>query len=144
MSDPFSIVAGVFGIIAPALDTTKHLLDDLKNISEAPAIVSTLSQDIGFVETSLESLKGVNEQEWIALGTTVVEQSRTAIKSCTKSCTDFRADLQRWTRHSHESEMSRRDRVSIGIFRQNHIRAMSERLQKYRTTLNLVVSIAAL
>lgn len=144
MAEPFSIAAGVVGILVPALNTTRNLLDDLKKISEAPAIVSSLSQEIGFVETSLESLKGVNEQEWIALGTTVVEQSQTAIESCTKSCTEFRADLQRWTRHSNEGEISRRDRASIGIFQRDHIKAMSERLQKCQTTLNLVVTTATL
>lgn len=95
MADPFSIVAGVFGIIVPSLDATRHLLDNLKKISEAPAIVHDLSQDIGFVETTLDSLKTVSGQEWIALGTPVIEQSRTAIESCTKSCTEFRTDLQR-------------------------------------------------
>lgn len=144
MSDPFSIVAGVLGIIAPALDTTKHLLDDLKKISEAPATVKTLRQDNGFVETTLESLKTVSEQEWIALGTTIIQQSQTVIKSCTKSCTEFRGDLKVWTRHSNEDDISLRDRTSIGIFRQNRIKAMSEQLQKYRTALNIVVSTATL
>lgn len=144
MADPFSIVAGVFGIIVPALDTTRHLLDDLKKISEAPAIVNDLSQDIGFVETTLESLKTVSEQEWIALGTTLIEQSRTAIESCTKSCAEFRTELQRWTRHSNEGDISWRDRASIGIFQRDQIKVMSRQLQKYRTTLNLVVSTATL
>ncbi|KAF3768255.1 hypothetical protein M406DRAFT_326835 [Cryphonectria parasitica EP155] len=126
MADPFSIAAGAFGIIVPALHATRLLLDDLQKISEAPSTME------------------ISPPQWAALGATVVEQSKNAITSCTKSCTEFRTDLQRWTRHSNEGDISWRDRASLDLFRQNQIKAMSDQLQKYRTTLNLVVSTAIL
>lgn len=144
MADPFSIAAGVVGVVIPALHATRLLLDDLQKISEAPSALETLGQDVGFVEATLKSLQTVSEPQWTAIGTTVVEQSSQAITCCTKSCTEFRTDLQRWTRHSHEGDISWWDRASLGLFRQDQIKAMSEQLQKYRTTLNLVVSTATL
>ncbi|KAH8742292.1 hypothetical protein F5883DRAFT_80395 [Diaporthe sp. PMI_573] len=144
MADPFSIAAGVVGVVVPALHATRLLLDDIQKISEAPSTVETLGQDVGFVEATLKSLETVSEPQWTTLGPTVVKQSSNAITCCTKSCTEFRTDLQRWTRHSNEGDISWRDRASLGLFRQNQIKAMSEQLQKYRTTLNLVVSIATL
>lgn len=144
MADPLSIAAGVVGVVIPALHATRLLLDDIQKISEAPSTIESLGQDVGFVEATLKSLETVSEPQWTALGATVFEQSKNAIACCTKSCTEFRTDLQRWTRHSDEGNISRRDRASLGLFRQNQIKAMSEQLQKYRTTLNLVISTAIL
>ncbi|KAH7010789.1 uncharacterized protein B0I36DRAFT_257120 [Microdochium trichocladiopsis] len=99
MADPFSITAGVIGIVAPALHTTRLLLNDLRKISEAPSVVSALCEDVSFVEGTLESLAAVSEQQWRALGVVVAKQSEHAIAACTTSCAEFRTDLQRWTRH---------------------------------------------
>lgn len=144
MADPFSIATGVVGIVIPALHATRLLLDDLRKISEAPSTVKALRDDVGFVEGTLESLKAVSQPQWTALGTTVAEQSEHAIASCTASCTEFRADLQRWTRHSTGGDISWRDKASLGFFRESQIKAMSEQLQKYRATLTLVISTATL
>lgn len=144
MADPLSIAAGLVGIVVPALHATRLLLDDLQKISEAPSTVETLRQDVGFLEATLKSLETVSQPEWTALGATVAQQSSIAITCCTKSCIEFRTDLQRWTRHSDEGDISWRDRASLGLFRQNQIKAMSEQLQKYRASLNLVVSTATL
>lgn len=144
MADPFSITTGVVGIVVPALHATRLLLDDLRKISDAPSTVEALREDVGFVEATLESLKAAGQPQWTALGATVAEQSEHAITSCTASCTKFRADLQRWTRHSTGSDISWRDRAGLGFFRESQIKAMSEQLQKYRATLTLVVSTATL
>lgn len=144
MADPLSITAGVIGITVPALHATRLLLNDLRKISEAPSAVGALCEDVSFVEGTLESLEAVSQQQWTALGVTVTEQSKHAITACTASCTEFRNDLQRWTRHSTEHGFSWRDRFSLGFFRENQIKAMSEQLQKYRTTLTLLISTATL
>ena len=49
MADPFSITAGIAGIAAPALHGTRILLDDLRKISDAPALVKALEGDISLV-----------------------------------------------------------------------------------------------
>ena len=46
MADPFSIGAGVVGIIVPALDGTRLLLDDLQCIIDAPRAIETLKEDL--------------------------------------------------------------------------------------------------
>jgi hypothetical protein len=144
MADPFSITVGVIGIITPALHATRLLLEDLRKITEAPATVRALGQDVSFVEGTLESLAAVSQPQWTALGETVAAQSKNAITACTTSCTEFRKDLQRWTRHSTDGGMAWRDRVSLGLFRENQIKAMSGQLEKYRTTLNIIISTATL
>ncbi|KAH7010825.1 uncharacterized protein B0I36DRAFT_400738, partial [Microdochium trichocladiopsis] len=71
--DPLSVIAGVIGIVAPALHVTRLLLNDLRKISEAPSVVSALCEDVSFIEGMLESLEAVSQQQWTALGMTVAK-----------------------------------------------------------------------
>jgi hypothetical protein len=125
-------------ILVTALHAARLLLDDLRKISEAPSTVVTLTRDVGSVEVTLKSLLAVSGPQWIALGETVVEKSREVITSCTKSCTDFRTDLEKWTHNSSEGGISLRDRAGLYIYPQNQIQAMSEEVRNYSTTLELV------
>ncbi|KAI0837518.1 hypothetical protein F5Y06DRAFT_297374 [Hypoxylon sp. FL0890] len=97
MTDPFSIVTGTVGVLAPAIHWTRLLFEDLQNISDAPAVVEALKGDLLSVKMTLESLQGVTEAEWATLAG-----------------------------------------------RGTPTASMSEQLQKYQITLNLVISTATL
>ncbi|KAI1302223.1 hypothetical protein F5Y03DRAFT_212701 [Xylaria venustula] len=144
MPEPFSIAAGVVGILAPAVHWTRLLLLDLQNILDAPVVVKSLEGDFQLIETTLHSLEAITEQQWAALGASVIEQSTITITTCTESCKNFRANLQEWTRHSDEGKLSWRDRTNVGFLKQSQIRAMSEKLHGYQLSLNLVISTATL
>jgi Fungal N-terminal domain of STAND proteins len=144
MADPLSIGAGVVGIIVPALHGTRLLLGDLRCIVDAPKAIETLKEDLCSVEMALTSLQAVKDVEWELLGNTVVEQSKATINTCTKACDMFRADLQRWTKHSDEGKLSWQDRANVGFFKQHRIRAISDQLQTCRISINSVVGIATL
>src|SRR5437588_8263880 len=144
MADPFSVGAGVVGIIVPALHGTRRLLDDLRCIIDAPKAIETLKEDLCSVEMALISLQAVKDVEWELLGNTVVEQSKVTINTCTKACDMFRADLQRWTKHSGEGKLSWQDRANVGFFKQRRIKAISDQLQTCQISINSVVGIATL
>lgn len=144
MADPLSITASVVGLTVPALHGTRLLLDDLQQLKDAPKTVKRLVEDVRSVDTALELVKGVGDREWELLGAGVAEQSKTTITSCTQACNLFRADLQRWTRHSDDGKLAWQDRASVGFFKQGQIKAMSEQLSNCKLTINSVVSIATL
>jgi len=144
MADPLSIGAGVVGIIVPALHGARLLLDDLRCIIDAPKAIETLKEDLCSVEMALTSLQAVKDVEWELLGNTVVEQSKATINTCTKACDMFRADLQRWTKHSDEGKLSWQDRANVGFFKQRRIKAISDQLQTCQISINSVVGIATL
>jgi hypothetical protein len=144
MPDPLSISAGVVGIAVPALHGIRLLLEDLKQLQEAPKTVKRLLEDAQSVDTSLKLLQGVEKREWDLLGASVLEESKTTISSCTQACDLFRTDLQRWTRHSQGGKLAWQDRTSVGFFKQGQIKAMSEQLQNCKLSINSVVSIATL
>jgi hypothetical protein len=144
MTDPLSVAASVVGVIVPALHGTRLLLDDLQSIIDAPKAVETLKEDLCSVDTALESLRAVKDPEWESLGDAVVEQSKAIISTSVRACDMFRADLQRWTRHSDEGRLSWQDRANVGFFKQRRIKAISDQLQTCKISINSVVSIAIL
>jgi hypothetical protein len=144
MADPLSITANVVGIIVPALHGTRLLLEDLQQLKDAPKTVKRLVEDVHSVDAALRLLQSVEEREWSLLGASVAEHSQTTISSCTQACDLFRADLQRWTRHSEDGKLAWQDRASVGFFKQGQIRAMSEQLSNCKLTINSVVGIATL
>lgn len=144
MADPLSITASIVGIIVPALHGTRLLLDDLQQLKDAPKTVNRLADNVHSVDAALQSLRSIDEREWSLLGEDVVKQSETTINSCTQACDLFRADLQRWTKHSEGGKLSWQDQVKVGFFKQGQIKAMSEQLSNCRLAINSIVSIATL
>lgn len=142
MGEPLSSAAGVVGIVFPAMHGTRQLLNDIEKIRGAPATVAGLKKELEGVFLATERLNKVDPSELIALG--VTNQSLSAIKTCDEACDTFRKNLQRWTRHSEDGKMSWRDRINVGFFQDENIKALSERLQSCKSTLILAVSTANL
>ncbi|POR32819.1 Uncharacterized protein TPAR_07000 [Tolypocladium paradoxum] len=142
--DPFSIAAGVVGIVAPTLHCVRRLMGDLQNIVDAPGAVKSLADDLLTIDKALTSLQTVSDSQWASLGDAVVNQSKSTMTLCTQSCDKFRAALGRWTRHSGDGKLSWQDRAVIGVFKQGQIQSMSKQLQNCNITLTSVVSIATL
>jgi hypothetical protein len=144
MADPLSVAASIVGVTVPALHCTRLLLDDLQGIIDAPKSVESLKEDLRSVDLAIKSLQAVHDSEWKLLGGTVADESKLAISSCTRACDTFRADLQRWTRHSEEGKLSWKDRTNVGFFKQRQMKSTAEQLQACKLTINSVVGIATL
>jgi len=144
MADPLSITASIVGIIVPALHGTRLLLVDLQQLNDAPKTIKRLTDDVQSVLSTLELLKGVEERDWKSLGQNVAAQSKATISSCTQACNLFRADLQKWTRHSEDGKLTWLDRANVGFFKKDQAKAMSEQLQSCRLAINLNVGVATL
>ncbi|KAL5330959.1 hypothetical protein ACEPPN_000486 [Leptodophora sp. 'Broadleaf-Isolate-01'] len=144
MADPLSITASIVGIVGPALHGTRLLLEDLQQLKDAPKTVKRLVEDVRSVGAALELLQSVEEREWGLLGAGVAEQAETTISSSTQACNLFRADLQKWTRHSEDGKLAWLDRANVGFFKKDQVKAMSEQLQSCKLAINLIVGVATL
>jgi len=69
--DPFSITAGVVGIVAPTLHCVQLLIEDLQHIAEVPNTVTALSNNLQLVGLALASVQTVIDLQWKSLGDTV-------------------------------------------------------------------------
>ncbi|KAK3364217.1 hypothetical protein B0T25DRAFT_60021 [Lasiosphaeria hispida] len=142
--DPLSITAGVVGIVAPTLHCVRLLVKDLQNIADAPDAVTALTNDLQSVGLALAAIQAITDPQWKSLGEAVTAQSKASITCCQTSCKRFKTSLDCWTRHSTDGTLSWRDRATLGVFRQGHIKSMSEQLQNCNITLTSVASIATL
>ncbi|KAK8012069.1 ribonuclease F1 [Apiospora arundinis] len=144
MADPLSIAASVVGIAVPALHATRLLLTDLQELKNAPSTMQQLQEDLRIIDAAITSLQAVDDTEWTVLGEEVAENSKTTIGTCQTACTSFRADIQRWTRHSTGGKLSWQDRASVGFFNQGRIKSLTEQLQSCKLTINSVAGVAVL
>jgi hypothetical protein len=142
--DVFSIATGVVGVIGPTLQCVRLLVDDLQKISNAPDTVKALTRNLKSMDLALASIEAITDTQWISLGEAVAAQSHDAITTCKDSCERFKTSLSSWTRHSADETLSWRDRIILGIFRENQIKSMSKQLHHCSITLTSVASIATL
>ncbi|KAK4235982.1 hypothetical protein C8A03DRAFT_45950 [Achaetomium macrosporum] len=142
--DGLSIAAGVVGIAVPALHCVRLLVDDLKDIVNAPDAIKLLKDNLLSIDNSLTSLQIISGPEWESLGESIADQTKSAMELCSNSCDRFRTVLVRWTRHSSDGKLSWQDRAMVGFFKQGQIKSMSKQLQNCKITLTSVVSIATL
>ena len=118
MADPLSITASVVGIVIPALQATRLLLEDLQQLKDAPKTVKRLMEDVQSVNKELALLRGIADTDWELLGAGVDEHAKTTFNSCTQACRLFQTNLQRWMRHSEDGKLAWLDRTSVGFFKQ--------------------------
>lgn len=144
--EALGVAASVVGVVGPALHGVRLLVDDIQKIADAPEVVASLKNELLAVGTALESLKAVSDSQWKSLGDTVVAQAETAMTSCALSCDKLRTALGRWTRHSDDrsGKLSWRDRATIGFFKESQLKSMTEQVEKCKTTLTWVASVATL
>lgn len=96
------------------------------------------------INTVLELLQSIEKREWDLLGAGVAKQAEITISSSTQACNLFRADLQKWTRHSEDRKLVWLDQANVGFFKKDQVKAISEQLQSYKLAINLIVGVTTL
>ncbi|KAK7398416.1 hypothetical protein QQX98_012211 [Neonectria punicea] len=144
MADPFSIAAGVVGILAPALQGIQKLVVEIRNIKDAPETLQILKKDLELVDLALRSVKEIDESQWEFLGEAIANHAKVTIESCSNACTVLGDKLARWTRRSPSGKLSWMDRGNIALLKQHQIQSISEQLRNCQTTITSMVSTATL
>ncbi|OQO02818.1 hypothetical protein B0A48_11101 [Cryoendolithus antarcticus] len=143
MAEGLAIAAAVVGIAGAALEVSKSLYEDLHAISNAPKTLRALEADISTLTASVEALGGIEGPDWEKLGTRAADHTKSVLRQCEAACTTFRADLTRWTRHSPPNELTARDRVVLGFYRQKEIASVSQQVQNWKLSFTSIVGLAA-
>lgn len=107
MGDSLSATASIVGLVVPALHGTRLLLDDLRNLKDAPQTVKRLTEDVQSMEGALQLLRGVDDEEWRSLGADVATQSKQTISGCTEACDIFKMIHIEIFLKQHETRRSR-------------------------------------
>jgi hypothetical protein len=144
MAEAIGVVSGIVGIVDVALHIIRKVVDDVRNIHDAPDVLKGLQSDLSLADRALDSLRDIDDSQWEFLGEVVVGHAKATITSCSEACSAFGADLQKWTKRSTDGKMSWRDRGNIGFFRQNQIKSMSQQLQNCHAMVTSLASTATL
>jgi hypothetical protein len=144
MGDPLGTTAAIVGIVAGTLHASRLVYDDIKAIAEAPDTIVQLRSDVDGLNQILQLVKAIKAADWEKLGTNAADRTTLILKSCEQACTVFHGDLERWTRHSTNGGLSRRDRLQLGFYRQKEIKSFSQQLQSCKLSFTNILSSANL
>jgi len=144
MVDPittFGVAAGAVGIAEAAVHTVKILIEDIDKFGDAPATIRNLKTELQEVEKNLEILDKTSELELAKLGADIHEQSKSVIRSCNVTCKACHEDLKKLTRRSTGDKFSPLDKISVGIFKEHKIQAMTARIQACKSAFTCIVAL---
>ena len=144
MTDPFTTVATVAGVVGLTLQAIKSLHDDVQAIKDAPAAVDTLKQDLDAVAGVLQTIQGSTEGSLQHLSTDANAALAAALNNCKSACETFQAKLRRWMRHSTDQHMHWWDRVRVGILAEKNVETLSKQLLQCKVTLNTAIGTMTL
>ncbi|KAH0166531.1 hypothetical protein KCU67_g4255, partial [Aureobasidium melanogenum] len=147
MTDPFSILAGVVGIVTATAHTIHATIDLIDKIEGAPKAVYQIRaelNDTGSVVRHLEYIleSRINNTSW----TQLLDESKlsSALKTLRDVCESFVSILERWTRHSPSSDkLSLRDGFIIATHSRK-ISQLSTQLNSCKQTVTMAMSSCAL
>jgi hypothetical protein len=148
--EPFGIAAGAFGITSFAINniTQLHgLINSLATAKENVADVATDLQNIQRVLTALNQLSIPDEATSLAIRADLQAVGvAQAVNTCGAACSEFSRDLEKWTSHSSNpaEKLSKRDRLSVGIWNQEKIRTYKIRVHSCATIVGLAVKTISL
>lgn len=142
--DPLSVLASTLGIASAAVQSVNTLIHDINAIKDAPDLIADLRDELTAVKAVLMAINNAQEGSQLEnLSPDSKKALQLAVTNCEKACDKFRLKLDRWTRHS-DDKIHWWDRVRIGLFAEGTIEALSDQLDRYKSTMNTAVSTATL
>ena len=94
------------------------------------------------VADTITTIEAIDNADWESLGESVANTCKSAMRSCSASCANFKIALAGWT--SSDGKLSPWGRVTVGFFKKNNIKSLSSQLLSHKATFTLVMSRATL
>ncbi|KAI1169618.1 hypothetical protein F4777DRAFT_202128 [Nemania sp. FL0916] len=137
--DPFSIVAGTIGITDATVSSITRLHDFISGLAEAEEVVQDIASNLDGIRRPLASLNELDMPDGAMndLNKTGVVES---VNRCGDACANFNKSLEKWTKHSSNTNMSLRDRFSVGVWNKEKIRTFRMQVQSCQDNVQLAVA----
>ncbi|KAJ5263208.1 hypothetical protein N7478_010813 [Penicillium angulare] len=141
--DPLSVISGTIGIAGAAIQTITVLVNEISAIKNAPENMKRVRSELSVVESLLRDIsQGLQDSRLSSIPNDVKSTLQKAIFSCKDACDQFRAKLQKWTRHSG-SKMDWRDRARVGLFSESAIQDLNSQLHISIDIMGAVIGAGA-
>ncbi|KAF1810926.1 hypothetical protein P152DRAFT_515351 [Eremomyces bilateralis CBS 781.70] len=142
--DPLSITASTLGITQFAISSIVHLHDFLDNLAEAKEVVRDIASNLEGVQRSLTALEELTISDRATYSAAKVDLEKTgvveAVNNCGQACAKFTDNLKRWTKHSGATQLSLRDRFSVGVWNREKIRTFRMQVQSCQATVHFAAT----
>lgn len=144
MADPFSIVAGVFGLSAIAVKVIISLSGYVDSVRGAKAEVQALSVDISTMHAILGELK-IQMDEYPDAEANLASDSKNAVKRVLERCKTTLLGLERMVDKAQivatESGMERMVKTVRWKFKDDEIKRFKELLREDKANLKMIMQI---
>ena len=149
--DPFSITAGVVGIVGTAIPCIVQLHELVVSLADADDVVKEVGLRLGELQQTLKSFQAPDAL--IAADDAMLKAIRedlqkagvtTSVNNCGETCLRFSVSLKEWTKHStlDAGKLSKRDRFTIGVWERETIRTFSTSVQVCQANVQLALAAA--
>ncbi|PCG88134.1 Hypothetical protein PENO1_111970 [Penicillium occitanis (nom. inval.)] len=141
--DPFSITVGALGITGFALSSIDHLRDLIGSLADAKEVVQDIASTLEAIQRPLTSLEQLTISDHATYAEAKSDLENTgvaeAVNRCGQACADFTRRLQQWTKHSNNSKLSLRDRLSVGVWNREKIRTFRTQVQSCQAIVQFAI-----
>lgn len=138
----------ITSLVFPALHAVDLLLNDILWIHDAPSDLTDVQDELDDVrlalqmlEKSLKDRRNIDDEFQDLVCNGHIEKSVTA---CSGACKGFREQLQKWLRHSTDTEVHWWDRAKVGFLGAKKVDALITELNTCKVTIILALSSAYL
>ncbi|EED13640.1 conserved hypothetical protein [Talaromyces stipitatus ATCC 10500] len=141
--DPFSITVGAIGITEAAISSIHHLCDLIGSLADAKETVQDIAIMLEGVQRPLAALEELQIPNQAMYTEAKSDLEKTgiaeAVNKCGQACADFTKKFQQWTKHSSNTHLSLRDRLSVGVWNKERIRTFRTQIQSCRAIVQFAI-----
>ncbi|KAI1655548.1 ankyrin [Daldinia decipiens] len=138
MADPLSMVASVIGVAGLAISTSRALISLIQEMTDAPQEILHIRRDVQNLSAVLGSLQDICAKYDLKSGDLALESSLT---ECINLCQDSMQSIHILIAPLKGSSRRSPIRMIGWVIRKGEIKALRERLQEGKTSLNITISV---
>ncbi|RAO74323.1 uncharacterized protein BHQ10_010335 [Talaromyces amestolkiae] len=141
--DPFNITVGALGITGFALSSIDSLRDLIGSLADAEEVVQDIASTLEAIQRPLTTLEQLTISDHAIYAEAKSDLENTgvveAVNRCGQACADFTRRLQQWIKHSNNSKLSLRDRLSVGLWNREKIRTFRTQIQSCQAIVQFAI-----
>jgi len=141
--DPLSMTASVISITTFAWNSCKVAYELVDGLAKAPKVVAHSKNLLSETQGTLNGLKNAlrSGSAPSAVLNSILQEIRlgVALESARAVCDEFSGTIRRFTNHSTDLRLSRRDRLTI-TFRESTINRLNRQIGECQSTISLALA----
>lgn len=146
--DPFSITVGAIGVADIAMTRIVDLHNLIDHLAGVKREVQDIYSGLEAIQGPLRSLESslISDEDTSTAAKEDLKKTGVAeaVNRCGEACESFGKSLQKWTKHSTDTRVSLRDRLTVGIWNKEKIATFQAQVQSCQATVHFAVTTAQL